>query len=281
MDAERAPHRNLMRPDELKDRVSYQLHAALPSAYVNVVCANAKKPELLGLVYESQPGVVLNRSRDWADPTNLWSSWGFDWAAFDKIQTPLDDVFNWNNSTRPRPVFYKFPHERNTILNNTKPATGTDTFYLLGNIESQSVSDEFFLCSIRSGLTPVCSTRYSVAKGGKSLQPHCEDDRDEWQYARRNQSRGWTTSPEWYDVGTSLAHEVQLGSGENEGNAASSQYITELALTVPGLSNELPSPAEALAALMAPSVWASAKDSPVVEYWVCFLEHANPQQLTI
>jgi hypothetical protein len=89
---------------------SYNIRAALPSPYINVLCANVEKAEIHDLVYESAINSTLNATADLA----LGYTYLFNWTTFATLQTPLDDVFGWTPDIRP-PIFYKYPHAFNTV----------------------------------------------------------------------------------------------------------------------------------------------------------------------
>lgn len=93
----------------------YNIRAAVPSPYVNVLCANAVEAELAPLIYEKQPNVTLNTTLDLANLSTHWYTDSMNWTEFNSVKsTPLDDVFGW---TKPsdRPAFYKFPIKFNTV----------------------------------------------------------------------------------------------------------------------------------------------------------------------
>ena len=92
----------------------YNIRAAVPSPYINVVCANAAGADLAPLVYANMSGVTLNTTLDFSESSTYWYE-HLNWTEFNSVKsTPLDEVFGW---TQPflRPAFYKFPINFNTV----------------------------------------------------------------------------------------------------------------------------------------------------------------------
>lgn len=262
---------NLMQPEELDGIGAYSIRGALPSPYVNVLCANMNATELVPLIYANQSNVTLNFTRDL--PTQF--TYDFNYSGFANLKTPVDDVFEFDAKNRP-PIFYKFPIPFNTILNNT--GTWPQPYiYLIGQggpDETASVpnGDGYFVCRLKAGLTTNCSTYYTAMGSGGTMAAHCEDVDEPMTYIKFNQSRQETTSSDWYNVATSAMDSMSLGTGVTDGNAANSRMLTQFLLKdMSGLNPALPSPAEALAVLMGSSLLMSAEDSPFVEFWVSSL----------
>lgn len=88
----------------------YSLRASVPSPYLNTLCANVAADDIKDLVYSSVTNKTLNITADL--PTGY--TFDFDWAAFETLKTPLDDVFGWSPTNRP-PIFYKYPLPFNTV----------------------------------------------------------------------------------------------------------------------------------------------------------------------
>jgi hypothetical protein len=77
----------------------YQIKAAVPSPYINVLCANVDADEIAPLVYEAAVNSTLVPS----DLTIKWMD-KFNWTALDATTTPVDDLFGWtqdNIQNRP------------------------------------------------------------------------------------------------------------------------------------------------------------------------------------
>lgn len=93
----------------------YNIRAAVPSPYVNVLCANAAEADLAPLVYANQTNVTLNATLDLANLSTHWYTESMNWTEFNSVKSnPLDKVFDWTKPT-DRPAFYKFPIKFNTV----------------------------------------------------------------------------------------------------------------------------------------------------------------------
>lgn len=68
----------------------YQVRAAVPSPYINVLCANVAADEIAPLVYEASVNSTLV-------PSDLNGPWmdKFNWTALYATTTPVDDIFGW------------------------------------------------------------------------------------------------------------------------------------------------------------------------------------------
>jgi hypothetical protein len=94
----------------------YKLQAQVPSPYINVLCANVKRADLNGLVYEDQVNGKLNSSSDFdatagsADPSFVVK---FNWTNYDTVKSPVDSIFGWNDQNkRPSKFFGIYTHFR-------------------------------------------------------------------------------------------------------------------------------------------------------------------------
>jgi hypothetical protein len=252
-------------PQDLDGIGVYSLHAAVPSPYLNVICANVAGEEMTDLVYANWTGVTLNSTLDFSDKSTHWFA-NANWTAFNTLEsTPLDETFGWTKPT-DRPAFYKFPIDFNTVLNSTELAWGQkDSIYLLGKGAPEMAN--YTMCKIKAGLTPYCSTQFTATGSGGSLMANCEDPKDEMQYIRGNSSRQTTTSLDWFNVASEALQSLSLNTGVTDGAAANSRLLMQLALTEPNLNAALPSPAEALSVMAGCTLLMSADDSPFVEFW--------------
>jgi hypothetical protein len=243
----------------------YSLHAAVPSPYLNVICANVAGAEMTDLVYANWTGVTLNTTQDFSAQSTYWYT-NANWTAFNTLKSsPLDETFGWEKPT-DRPAFYKFPIDFNTVLNRTELSWGQkDSIYLLG--KGPPAVANYTLCKIKAGLTPYCSTQFTATGSGGSLMANCEDPNDSLQYIRGNSSRQTTTSLDWFNVASEALDSLSLNTGVVDGAAANSRLLTQLALTSPDLNPSLPSPAEALSVMAGCTLLMSAEDSPFVEFW--------------
>jgi hypothetical protein len=143
--------------------------------------------------------------------------------------------------------------------------------YLLGNggTEMTTTADkQYFLCGMKVGLTPYCSTYYTVQSIGGQMQAHCNDPQEEMTYIKGNSSRITTVSLDWPNTAGVAITALSLNNGVMDGNASNARLLSELMLQKMELSQALPSPAEALAVLGSASILVSVQDSPFVEFWV-------------
>jgi hypothetical protein len=90
---------------------TYNIRAALPSPYINVLCANVQKQEISALVYETALNRTLNATADLYQANYTYQ---FDWTNSSAFKTPVDNLFGWGPNN-PAPVFYKFPLAFNTV----------------------------------------------------------------------------------------------------------------------------------------------------------------------
>jgi hypothetical protein len=274
--AARDPLTDLVQPEDLDGQGIYNIRAALPSPYINALCANMNSQELAPLVYANQSNVTLNFTSDL--PTNWISK--FDFSTFANLTTAVDDVFGFDENNRP-PIFYKLPLQFNTILNDTGVWPQTSV-YILGQggpdeTSGASNDDDFFMCRLKAGLTPNCSTHYSASGSGGNIEAHCEDAHEPMTYIRFNSSRIETISSDWYNVATTAMTSISLNSGVTDGAASMARMLTQFQLrSLDGLNPSLPSPAEALAVMMGSTLLMSSQDSPFVEFWNFTQTTLNP-----
>ena len=262
--AARDPRNNIMQPEQLDNVGMYNIEAALPSPYVNVLCANVNRDELAPIVYEGFPNATLPLNYTADLPTAFTSN--IDWANFTNVTTAMDDVFEWDHTWRP-PVFYKYPVNFNTLLNQTGEWP-RNSIYLLGKGGPDELTkNDFFMCRIRAGLTPHCSTRYTATGTGGSMAAHCEDPADDLAFIRGNASRVETTSSDWFNVASEAMNSLSLNNGVMDGDASNARLLSQLMLKEASLNAGLPSPAEALAVMTSCTLLMSAVDSPFVEFW--------------
>jgi hypothetical protein len=121
--------------------------------------------------------------------------------------------------------------------------------YLLGKAPDNTTSD-YFLCSMKAGMTTSCTTRYNASSGGQSLEAVCDDENGKHsddaaiQPLRSNGDRVALVG--WRDLGFNLLNSLSLNNGVFDGDASTARILTQLQLTEPKLNKTLPSPAEAL-----------------------------------
>ncbi|RDI78166.1 hypothetical protein Vi05172_g11889 [Venturia inaequalis] len=262
---------NIIQPSDLDSIGIYNIRAAVPSPYVNVLCANAAEAELAPLIYEKQRNVALNTTLDLANLSTHWYTESMNWTEFNSVKsTPLDEVFGWAEPS-DRPAFYKLPIKFNTILNNTRPKYHRDSLYLLGTGDTTG----YFICKIKGGTTPICSTEYSATGNNGNLKAKCDLD-DSMAFNKKNTSRVETTSFDWWDVGQTALTAMSLNSGVTDGASANARLLTQLMLKDDALNPALPSPAEALAVMIGCTLLMSADGSPFVEFWNYTVATLNP-----
>jgi len=265
--AARDPQTNLVQPEDLDGVGIYNIRAAIPSPYINVLCANMNGSELAPLIYANQSNVTLNYTQDL--PTNWLTNFNF--TGFANLTTAVDDVFGFDENNRP-PIFYKFPQPFNTILNNTGiwPQPNIYLLGLGGPDESTGIpnNDDYFMCRLKAGLTPKCSTHYTATGSGGYMTADCDDPDEPLTYIRFNGSRQETTSSDWFNVATLALDSLALNNGITDGDASLARMLTQFQLhTMGGLNPSLPSPAEALAVMAGCTLLMGAQDSPFVEFW--------------
>jgi len=105
--AARDQRNNILQPEDLDGVGVYNIRGAMPSPYINILCAHATKDELSPFVYETAMNAMLNVTGD------LPTAWThkFDFTNFASMpRTQLHEIFDWgtDDKTLP-PVFYKFP----------------------------------------------------------------------------------------------------------------------------------------------------------------------------
>ncbi|KAF2404870.1 hypothetical protein EJ06DRAFT_1351 [Trichodelitschia bisporula] len=261
------PKNNILQPQDLDGQGIYELHAGVPSPYLNVLCANVAKSELAPLVYETQPNVTLNSTRDFSELSTHWMG-EMNWSNWTQRRTPLHDVFGWDE-TNLAPGFYKFPIKFNTVLNATG-AWGRESVYLLGlgaNEVAAPKNQSYVVCGVRAGTTPHCSTRFAAMGAGGEMSAHCEDPGDEMAFIHGNSSRTVAPSKDWFNVGITTMMSMSLNTGVTDGAASNSRLLTQLILKEPRLDPGLPSIAEALGVMVGCSLLMASEGAPFVEFW--------------
>lgn len=98
--AAHAPRNKIMQPEDLAGFGQYEIHAAVPSPAINVICAGLAEDELAPFI-EEQPKQNETRSmRSW--PTT----------------SIVDDIFDFGEGKRRKiPTFPKAPIFFNTVVN--------------------------------------------------------------------------------------------------------------------------------------------------------------------
>jgi hypothetical protein len=152
-----------------------------------------------------------------------------------------------------------------------------DSIYLLA--KSQAIAN-YTLCSVRSFLSPDCSTHYRVYgdKGG-GLFSNCEDPKDTQAYSRSVPDAPITTSPDYKNVADLWATSLSLGDGALNANASNARLLSQLVPLAPQLPMLKPSIAEALAVLAGSTLLTSSMGGPFVHYWEYQSNILNPGEL--
>lgn len=209
--------------------------------------------DLTPIVYDRWPNARLNTSK-WPENHSLPdpSSW--------RNKTSVDDIFGWGERygrTR-RPIFAKVPTRYNTLFNAT-PGAFMDSAYILGTPPQGNP----MLCSIRSFLTPNCSTEYRTSIIGGSLTSRCKNGNDELSYPEltgKNSNVRFETG--WIDLVSGWGTAIGFGGGIKDVNGSNSRLLTQLIPTEPRLNSALPSIAEALAIQVGGSLLLGSIDAP-------------------
>jgi len=222
---------------------------------VNVLCAEMTETELAPMVYtnwSTSKGVIPNTT-SWPNDFNL--------TLASPSKTAVDDLFGFNNE-QVYPIFPKLPVQYNTIFNATN-FYGANAVYLLAT----SSAGDHTLCSIRTTLSPNCSTEYHATGSGGSLDVNC-DPKNRLAYSRFNPlapSGIW--NKDWKDVASEWGSALSLGAGISDGKASNARLLTQLIPTSRILQTSTPSISEALAILAGNTLLLSALDSPFIHYW--------------
>ncbi|OCK94764.1 uncharacterized protein K441DRAFT_677298 [Cenococcum geophilum 1.58] len=260
--AARSSTKSIPQPGEFDGGVGrYKLQASVPSPFLNVLCASADRDEIGGLVYQYQ---VLQNKGSMNVTADLKSEGSdtyfvnaFDWDKFASVKTPLDGIFDWSeNKTRPNTHL----HIKRTIWPDVYNNYGRDSIYLLGN--SNITPKNYFVCSMQAGLLADCSTELAVAGNASVMTAHCADKNNKMSYHKRDTSKVDTISLDWVAVGSLAATSVGLNLGELDSTGDNPSFMSRLMLTNASLQPAQPSLAEALGAILMPSLLLAAQGSP-------------------
>jgi hypothetical protein len=257
-DAARDPKNGIMQPEGLEGQGEYTIYSSLPSPSVNVLCASLNHDEVKPFIRTEWFNSTVPF---YPDPLN---------------KTAVDDIFGFGNRygihnvSRTPPIFPKYPIDYNTILNTT--GWYADSIYLLG--KSATADPPYVLCSLRSTLSPNCSTHYNVTFGGGTLTSHCEDEADPQMYHHHHPEApiGWIEF-DWKNIASEWGNALSLNAGITDGDASVARLLTGSILgsdkDVPTdrLNPNMPSIAESLATLAGSTLLISARDAPFVHNW--------------
>ena len=178
-------------------------------------------------------------------------------------ETKVDDLFGFGEKYgRRHPVFPKLPKPFNTVLNTTD--LESDSVYILATSPDRA----YMLCSIRSWMSPDCSTEYHASMSGGSMTTRCNDPTDQLAY-RLSQplATSGVTNVNWTTVAVQWALTLSLGAGIIDGAASNARLLSQLMPTTRALDPNVPSIAEALAVMAGCTLLLSSLDSPFTHDW--------------
>ncbi|KAJ4368480.1 hypothetical protein N0V83_006837 [Neocucurbitaria cava] len=236
-------NKNVLQLDDLSNAGFYTIDANVASPAINALCVNANTSDLEPIIYASWPNA--RKFDNISDINRFWPIESFqDSNTNMNNHTTLDSVFGWQDEDKDRdharPVFLKFPLGGNTIANHSSTAPGRAEVYLLSK-HPENQTDDYFICSLKTGITNSCVTRYNASSSGQTLEAIC-GDRVQLDSTR---DVDFKVTPEWRDIGFHLLNALSLNNGVFDGAASTARIFTQLQLTRRELSAKLPSPAEA------------------------------------
>ncbi len=149
-------------------------------------------------------------------------------------------------------------------------------------IKSSTINN-YTMCQIRSFLSPVCSTLYTVSGANEgSLSSNCEDPNDHNAYNRSVPNAPFASSPDWRDVGTQWALALALNDGISNANSSTARLLSQLVLTTPDWAGNmefnplLPSLAEAVAVMAGNTLLMSTTSATYYHFWNYSANTLNP-----
>jgi hypothetical protein len=274
--AARDSKNGIMQPTDLAGLGEYEIKASVVSPSVNVLCVNMAEDELAPLVYTKWPNAKLNDT-DIPGVQKPWTGWLGDVpdAASDGYlnKTVVDHIFEWGEKyQRKPPIFGILPMDYNT-LTNVSIMYG-DSIYIL--VKAQGFAN-YTLCSVRSFLSPNCSTQYKVSGlTGGSLISNCEDPDDKQMYALSVPNSPIKISSDYMNVASQWATSLSLNDGFFNANASNARLLSQLVPQPtnfpPKLPTLKPTIAEAIAVLAGSTLLMASTSSAFVHYW----EYENP-----
>ena len=149
------------------------------------------------------------------------------------------------------------------------------SIYLLGLAppinQTTNISHPFELCSLRSILTPTCSTWYRASASGSSMRADCEEPSNPMAYGRLvPEATSGVVEKDWANIASEWGRSLSLNAGVSNGAASSARLLTEFiprASSPYELNPSIPSSAEALAVLAGNTLLLSSIDSPFIHFW--------------
>jgi hypothetical protein len=264
--------RNVMPQSDTPNSVrEYSLWASVPSPVMNVLCTTLNATELAPIIYETWNSEQVNVS--------TWKHLRLD--AITKNRTVVDGLFGWTKKMDTGidypPVFPRYPAPFNTILDDSPLDEGRTKIYLLGQgglkLDETNSAGEYPLCKLEVGISPHCSTLYSVAVSGSKIEAVCEEKAGDMAYIRTNPSAQTVQGiPYWRDSGFEWASSLSLNRGIMDGNASFAALLMELQyaskIQQGRLNPVMPSLAETLAVSASYTLLTSWHDAPFDDNWV-------------
>lgn len=276
--AARNPRNNIKQPVGTSGEGKYNIEASVPSPAINVICAGMSEKELSPLVYTSWPGGNKFNMTSWSSspPSDASST----------NRTAVDEIFQFGPEGQAPPIFGKYPHAFNTILNTTGHWP-VNAIYLLGatppSIDNNTQTPPYVMCVLRGKQTGRCSTKYSADSSGAALSTSCEDPLNGLQYNRGQRDfieGNWDS--DWKNLAAEWANALSLNSGISDGAASNARLLMQMmprydeAERTFALDPTLPSIAEALAVMAGSTLTLSSQDAPFVPFWNYSAESGNP-----
>ena len=238
----------------------YYIQASVASPYVNVLCANMSREELAPMVITEWPGYNGTAPNATSWPTMFDIPVAPSWLN----KTVVDDLFGFGEKYgRRHPVFPKLPVQYNTVTNITG-GVRTDSMYIL---TAPDQNKTWSLCSLRSSMTPVCSSEYNVTMSGGSLNTICTPNNPLAYGKSHPEATSGVYNPDWVNLAQQWALATSLDSGLNDGMASNSRLLSQLVPTSDELDPTLPSIAEAIAMSAGCTLVMGTLNSPFIHTW--------------
>ena len=271
--------RYIIQPEDLSGVGEYEIIASVPSPTVNIMCAGLTEEELKPFVWS------LWSDNNTANDTAAYIAAGKYGGWSNK--TVVDDIFLFDRSgNQTIPTFQKLPIAFNTLLNVTT-IYADGGIYLLAKAPdiAKTMDQPYELCSLRSFLTPHCTTRYHAALAGGMLYSHCEDPNDKLAYIKSEPKAPiGEIQNDWKNIASEWGNSLSLNAGITDGNASNARLLSEFIPKTTSkptsyvLDTTLPSSAEVLAVLAGDTLLLSTQNSPFVHDWN--YSQTNPQLTT-
>ncbi|KAL1960381.1 hypothetical protein VTO42DRAFT_8341 [Malbranchea cinnamomea] len=263
------PVNKLRSPGAFGGQGEYNISASVPSPVVNVLCVGMTEDELEPIIYAKWPYAQDFNASQWnsgGGPPNIprpdeWNN-----------KTVVDDLFGFGPGTAIKtPFFPKLPEEFNTLINVTGDYPAD--IYLLGASPKYIADPPYVFCALKGGLTTKCSTQYYAAANSGQLVAHCADDDPLAYHHQDPEAPPISWDPDWKNVGSEWAKSINLADGLTNGQSSNARLLTHFIPPFDRTTNEahlqdnLPSTAEALAALAGSTLLISTLGSQLKLGW--------------